>query len=254
MTDGLISGENLAPSAQEADVVISESAPLAPRATGLRKIMRRAQEIRAERVKIRPNENPVKAREHSVSTALLEHKNEQLEEAKTDADHDHLTRLLNRRGFLKAFDRDVARIHRANFARAHNNPGAPEEKSSILFFDLNKLKQTNEISHDAGDALLLSLAKVLNDSARPQDIAARWGGDEFVKVLSGNDLTAAKLYWKNILAPALADQEVQVSVGICEIDPKSPHGSLALADQLQLMAKGISRENSDTTQMVPAEQ
>ena len=80
--------------------------------------------------------------------------------------HDHLTGLYNRRYLEDALNRlDTAR----------NLP------FSIIAVDVNGLKLTNDAyGHDMGDQLLITVADILKNACRSDDIIARTGGDEFV--------------------------------------------------------------------------
>ena len=83
--------------------------------------------------------------------------------------HDQLTGLYNRRFYEEELKRlDVER----------NLPIA------LIMADVNGLKLTNDaFGHQEGDELLLSIAKILKDSCRSDEIVARIGGDEFVILL-----------------------------------------------------------------------
>jgi diguanylate cyclase (GGDEF)-like protein len=86
--------------------------------------------------------------------------------------HDPLTGLFNRRYMAETLERE---LHRA---RRTENPLA------LLMVDIDGFKQQNDaFGHDAGDAILVELAALLQRSLRREDIACRYGGEEFVLVL-----------------------------------------------------------------------
>jgi len=90
------------------------------------------------------------------------------------ADSDALTSLLNRRGFQKFFDNETARMNRYK-----------TEGSYLLLIDLDLFKQINDqYGHQAGDACLTAVAKLLTGSTRMVDGVARFGGDEFAVLLT----------------------------------------------------------------------
>lgn len=92
------------------------------------------------------------------------------------ATHDNLTMLPNRALGLDRLKRAVARAHRYH------------TKAALLFIDLDKFKEVNDdFGHPGGDALLIEVAKRLLAEIRETDSAARWGGDEFLVVLSDID-------------------------------------------------------------------
>jgi diguanylate cyclase (GGDEF)-like protein/PAS domain S-box-containing protein len=88
------------------------------------------------------------------------------------AHHDSLTSLPNRSSFL-------ARLEEA-IIRNRENGGA----LAVLFLDVDRFKAVNDsLGHDAGDRLLFDVANRLRASVRPQDVVARFGGDEFTVLL-----------------------------------------------------------------------
>ncbi len=90
------------------------------------------------------------------------------------ADSDALTSLLNRRGFQKFFDNEAARMSRYK-----------TEGSYLLLIDLDLFKEINDkYGHQAGDACLAAVAKLLTGSTRVVDGVARFGGDEFAVLLT----------------------------------------------------------------------
>lgn len=90
------------------------------------------------------------------------------------ATHDDLTQLPNR-SLIKE------RIEQALLQHARHN-----EIMALLFIDLDGFKDVNDVhGHDLGDELLLKLAMILQDAVRKSDTVARFGGDEFVVLLTG---------------------------------------------------------------------
>jgi len=95
------------------------------------------------------------------------------------AEHDPLTRLLNR----SAFDDRLVQALRDQTA------GTP---AALMFLDLDHFKSVNDnAGHAAGDAVLKQVADLLHEQLRGADAAARLGGDEFSLLLSHCSGTAA---------------------------------------------------------------
>ncbi len=89
---------------------------------------------------------------------------------------DPLTNLPNRRMIIDRLN------HELPAAKRHRYYGA------ILFFDLDHFKHLNDsLGHNAGDELLIQIARRLNGSLRAEDTAARLGGDEFIVLLNNVD-------------------------------------------------------------------
>lgn len=85
---------------------------------------------------------------------------------------DPLTGLANRRAFFAFIDRAVAGALR------HDTP------VSLLMLDIDHFKDVNDSrGHDAGDAVLVSLSRLLQRSVRQSDLVARFGGEEFAILL-----------------------------------------------------------------------
>ena len=96
-----------------------------------------------------------------------------LDEVEKTADLDAVLPILNRRAFIRELTRYIA------FTTRYSTP------ASLIYFDLNHLKQTNDtLGHAAGDALLAKFAKILLSHVRESDSVGRMGGDEFAILLS----------------------------------------------------------------------
>jgi diguanylate cyclase (GGDEF)-like protein len=88
------------------------------------------------------------------------------------ARHDHLTNLFNRMMF-----RDTLELANARLGRLDGCLG-------VLYIDLDGFKKVNDrLGHDAGDDVLVEVARRLRDGVRTSDVAARLGGDEFGVIL-----------------------------------------------------------------------
>jgi len=89
------------------------------------------------------------------------------------ATHDGLTNLPNRSLMMDRLDKAINRAHRES------------KKCAVMFIDLDGFKPINDtLGHDMGDLLLREVATRLTSAVRETDTAARFGGDEFVLVLS----------------------------------------------------------------------
>ncbi|HEY2808165.1 MAG TPA: diguanylate cyclase [Steroidobacteraceae bacterium] len=118
-----------------------------------------------------------------VALGVADHVRQQslaLTDAERRAQTDPLTGVLNRRSLIERLDAACAR------ARARNLP------ISVLFLDLDHFKQINDTyGHPAGDACLAGIIPPISAELRQSDVIGRYGGEEFVVILSGADAAAA---------------------------------------------------------------
>jgi diguanylate cyclase (GGDEF)-like protein len=111
---------------------------------------------------------------YDAAVALVSGRN--LGELRFLADHDPLTRLLNRRAFMNRLDGEVARATRYG------------REFSLVIADLDGFKELNDrYGHAAGDEALQEFATVLSSVLRKPDDAFRIGGDEFALLLAEAD-------------------------------------------------------------------
>ncbi len=93
---------------------------------------------------------------------------------------DRLTSLANSWGLVAGADHALARA-------AHE-----QEPLAVLMLDVDKFKDVNDTyGHEAGDRALKVVARVLSQAVRPNDVCARYGGDEFVVLLANCDVHQA---------------------------------------------------------------
>lgn len=101
---------------------------------------------------------------------------------------DALTQLFNRRYAEKYIQEQVDSIFPRYMRWLHANGSKAEAMSfslGLFFLDMDHFKAVNDThGHDAGDAVLKGIAKVLTDCAREEDRVIRWGGEEFLIISS----------------------------------------------------------------------
>ncbi len=162
-----------------------------------------------------------------------------LDEMEKAADQDGMLPLLNRRAFVRELTRYIA------FTGRYNTP------ASLIYFDLNHLKRTNDThGHAAGDAVLAHFADVLQAHVRDSDCVGRLGGDEFGVLLSHANQEQA-LKKADLLAEALENSPtswngntipVTFAYGAFELQPgDNPDTAMARADQAMYAQKKSQR-------------
>jgi diguanylate cyclase (GGDEF)-like protein len=144
---------------------------------------------------------------------------------------DALTGLANRRRCDEVLAREVSRAER--YRRA----------LSVLMLDVDNFKRYNDRhGHLKGDMLLRVIASLLREQLRASDLAARYGGDEFVILLPETNLTRAAAVADKLRAALAAafgtDEGVTVTIGCAAWEPgMSAEAVLTLADQAMYQVK-----------------
>jgi diguanylate cyclase (GGDEF)-like protein len=109
---------------------------------------------------------------HQTNIELERKVKDRTEDLQRLTEIDPLTGLLNRRGMLDRFDKEIARR-----ARQGSDLG-------LLLLDLDHFKHVNDTyGHAAGDIALCATANILQSMKRSYDHAGRWGGEEFLLLL-----------------------------------------------------------------------
>ncbi|WP_165357597.1 GGDEF domain-containing protein [Sphingosinicella sp. CPCC 101087] len=139
------------------------------------------------------------------------------------ARHDELTGLLNRRGLESQLNVELGR------ARREQRP------VSLLMIDIDCFKSYNDLfGHLEGDACLRAVSAVLGqEMRRPGDVAGRFGGEEFVALLSGMTGEGARQVAErlrtavealNLAHPGSEPGKVTISIGVASVDVASDCG------------------------------
>jgi diguanylate cyclase (GGDEF)-like protein len=157
----------------------------------------------------------------------------QFQELRFLADHDPLTRLLNRRAFIRRLEAETARALR--YGRSFG----------LVVCDLDGFKALNDrFGHPAGDAALCTFATILGDALRRPDDAFRIGGDEFALLLAeASDEDALEVVGRVTAALATSRDErlggIRASFGIaaCPRHADDPLALFRLADEALYKAK-----------------
>ena len=135
-------------------------------------------------------------------------------EALRRASHDPLTGLNNRANLDKTLDREI------ELARRHGSP------LSIIMIDIDRFKVINDsYGHVVGDYALKTLADSMVTCARDSDIVFRFGGEEFVIVLSNTDLNGASFLAERVRESVQSltvrfddvDLRITVSIGVATL-------------------------------------
>ncbi len=148
---------------------------------------------------------------------------------------DQLTRTLNRRGMEQAFEREVSRSQRRN------------SPLCIAVLDIDNFKQLNDtLGHQAGDDALVHLSTVIKETVRPNDVVARFGGEEFLIILPDSELKDGvqaitrlqRELTKKIFLHKNEKRVITFSAGVALMEPgETQHNLIKRADEAMYQAK-----------------
>lgn len=154
------------------------------------------------------------------------------------AQHDPLTGLVNRTQCELSFRRAIAK--------------SPQQSVALLFIDLDNFKPINDaLGHQAGDEVLQMLASLLQQQLSEQDVLSRFGGDEFVVILSQwQDSAQLEQHIQNLLQSCQQEFLVQqhkiqlsasIGVTLSPADGTDFHLLCKKADTAMYQAKKMGR-------------
>ena len=152
---------------------------------------------------------------------------------------DGLTHTFNRRYFLDRLNGEM------RFAVRHGKPMA------LLFIDIDHFKKINDTyGHQAGDAVLTGVARVMMTAIRAEDVLARYGGEEFAIICREIELAGAEALAKRLLVAVSGGrfehngQVIPVTVSIGAAVDRTldhPQALIAAADEAMYAAKRTGR-------------
>ncbi len=157
------------------------------------------------------------------------------------ATYDGLTGILNRSQIMDYLRRELDRSSRE------------KRPVSVIMADIDHFKAVNDqLGHAAGDEVLKEVANRLRSQLRTYDGVGRYGGEEFLLVLPGCDLTSGLIRADQIrtfvsrtsIKASVQQRTVTVSMGVAVADGKNPiemQPLLALADRGLYLAKSRGR-------------
>jgi len=225
-------------------VRISEANDIAELSDVLDEVMRETRVIQLNAQRSRDELFEMRAKV-AESEAEINRLHDELAHASEMVRHDALTGALNRKGLQEAMDAEVARMKRHKVAMC------------LALLDIDNFKKLNDsLGHDAGDAALIHLTKVVQETIRPEDVLGRYGGEEFVVLLPDTEVqdgVTAMIRVQRELTRRffLHNNEkllITFSCGIAELGmDEDPAAALKRADEAMYLAK-----RSGKNRVVPA--
>lgn len=148
---------------------------------------------------------------------------------------DPMTGLANRRDIMEKMERELRRSERHHRA------------FSVMLVDLDNFKLVNEAyGYNDGDDVLVEVARVLMGCVRSEDVCARWGGEEFLFLLTETNIEGALTLARKVLESISMTEfkanrpgiRITASIGLCEYQAgQTIHDCIERADQALRQAK-----------------
>lgn len=163
----------------------------------------------------------------------IEDRTKELEELSM---RDMLTGLYNQRAFFEYLRREISNAERY------------KESMALCYLDLNGFKAVNDKQgHQAGDEVLITVGKLIQESMRESDIGCRYGGDEFALILPHSTLDEADVFVKRLIKKFRIKemQGVSFSMGIAGVGPDEfvdYEKLLSAADKEMYVAKARTKK------------
>ena len=186
-----------------------------------------------------------------------------------------ITRLHGRREQLTRLNGELARLAAVDPLTGLRNRRAIEEylhdaisaarrhdlALSLLVIDIDHFKHVNDtLGHRSGDAVLAHTARVLDGALRTEDAIGRWGGEEFLVVLTGTDEDGALRATERLREALAHDQPeavgahgltVTITIGVAEWHHEEIDELVSRADSALYLGKAAGRDNVQVSRPVP---
>lgn len=161
---------------------------------------------------------------------------------------DELTKTFNKRHFRTCIDNTFGEFQQYG------------TRFGLLMMDLDKFKQVNDThGHVVGDSVLQTLGEIIRQSVRENDLAFRYGGEEFAIILPDTSEKGARYVAERIrtatestvFEPGTIDLKLTISIGICTCpDAPSIRDLIIAADKALYQAKDQGRNQVVVSEQV----
>lgn len=153
-----------------------------------------------------------------------------------------LTKLIANKNFILRYDQ-MTRFYRRDY---YENKLLNQHNFNLLLIDIDHFKKVNDTyGHEVGDAVIRGVTKRINNCIRKNDIAIRWGGEEFM--LSFTNMSSEQLTIKaqqicdSIALYPISDIDISVSIGGISATNMHFNDAYKAADQALYHSKNNGR-------------